>query len=122
MSAYRGNLLQNSKMRGRQNSAARPSGRVFGDPTPCKEPTKAAGWKSDQSCDPLHKFRIGAPAPLENFVCSQKQSFATDSALNRKTYTRGEILAVIKAISERGGSLSDWTRLCFISSVCAPAL
>jgi hypothetical protein len=45
-------MLQNSKMRGRQNSAARPSGRVFGDPIPCKELTKAAGWKSTQSGDP----------------------------------------------------------------------
>src|ERR1700730_18327334 len=87
MSGVGGNLLQNSKMRGRQNSAARPSGRVFGDPTPCKEPTKAAGWNSDQSCDPLHKFRIGAPAPLENFVCSQKQSFATQSGGDRTCRT-----------------------------------
>ena len=43
MSAYRGIVLQNSKMRWRQNFAAHPSERIFGDPMPPKELTKATG-------------------------------------------------------------------------------
>jgi hypothetical protein len=45
--AIGGNLLQNSKMRRRQNFAASPSKRDFGNPTPHNELTKAAGWKPD---------------------------------------------------------------------------
>jgi hypothetical protein len=75
-------VLQNSQMRCRQNFAARPSERVLGDPMPCKELTKAVGWKSDQSCDPPHNFRVSAPAPLGNFVRTLKKSFATESAMS----------------------------------------
>ena len=50
---------------------------------PCEELTKAAGWKSDQSCDPPHIFRARAPAPLENFAHTPKKSFATQSEAKR---------------------------------------
>jgi hypothetical protein len=46
---------------------------------PCSELTKAAGWKSGCSCDPLRNFRANAPAPLEKFAHAPKKSFATQS-------------------------------------------
>jgi hypothetical protein len=87
-------VLQNSKMRCRQNFAARSSERVFADQMPCNELRKAVGWKTDQSCDPPHYCRMNAPAPLENFVRSQKQSFATQSAISELPHCKmiGETL------------------------------
>jgi hypothetical protein len=76
-------VLQNSKMRGRQNFVARPSKRIFGKTMPRIELTKAAGWKSDSSCDPLHSFRASAPVPLEKFAPTPKRSFATQSPSKR---------------------------------------
>jgi hypothetical protein len=78
--AYWPIVLQNSKITCPKNFAARPSDQVFADPMPCNALTKVAGWKSDQSCDPSHDFRVNAPAPLENFVRTPKKSFATQSA------------------------------------------
>jgi len=40
-------VLQNSKMRVRENFAIFPSKWIFGDTMPCNELTKEAGWKSD---------------------------------------------------------------------------
>jgi hypothetical protein len=77
--AFGGILLQNSKMRGRENFEICPSKWIFGDTMPCDELTKAAGWKSDCSRDPLHNFRTNAPAPLEKFARAPKKSFATQS-------------------------------------------
>jgi hypothetical protein len=74
MAAFGGIVLQNSKITFPKNFAARPSDHVFGDPMPCKALTKVAGWKSDQSCGPSsHDFRVRAPAPLENFIRTQKE-------------------------------------------------
>jgi hypothetical protein len=84
MSAITRIVLQNSKMTCQQKFAARPSDRVFSDQMPCNELTKVAGWKSDQSCDPSHDFRVSAPAPLETFVRTPKKSFATQS-LDKRT-------------------------------------
>jgi hypothetical protein len=75
--------LQNSKKRGRQNFVARPSRRVFGETVPRIELTKAAGWKSESSYDPLHSFRASAPVPLEKFARNPKKSFATQSGEKR---------------------------------------
>jgi hypothetical protein len=47
VSAFPPIVLQNSKMRWRQNFAARPSKRVFSDPMSCTEVTKVAGRKTD---------------------------------------------------------------------------
>jgi hypothetical protein len=63
-----------------ENFVARPSDQVFADPMPSNALTKVAGWKSDQSCDPSHDFRVSAPAPLKNFVRTPKKSLATKSA------------------------------------------
>jgi hypothetical protein len=40
-------VLQNSKMSWLPKFASRPAKPVFDNPMPCKERTKAAGWKSD---------------------------------------------------------------------------
>jgi hypothetical protein len=64
----------------RENFAIRPSKWIFGDTAPCNDLTKAAGWKSDYSCDPLHTFRANAPVPLEKIWTHPKKSFATQSA------------------------------------------
>jgi hypothetical protein len=70
------------------------SERVFADQMPCNELRKAVGWKTDQSCDPPHYCRMNAPAPLENFVRLQKQSFATQSAISELPHCKmiGETL------------------------------
>jgi hypothetical protein len=67
--------------------AARSSDWVFGDPVPCNELRKVAGWKSNQSCDPSHYFRASAPVLLENFVRVPRKSLATQST--RKRPNRG---------------------------------
>src|ERR1700730_1657550 len=82
MSAIALIVLQNSKMRVRENCAICPSKWIFGDTMPSDELTKAAGWKSDCSCDTLHSFRAHTPAPLEKFARTPKKSFATQSANN----------------------------------------
>jgi hypothetical protein len=74
-------VLQNSKMTVRENFAIRPSKWIFGDTAPCNDLTKAAGWKSDYSCDPLHTFRANAPVPLEKIWTHPKKSFATQSGV-----------------------------------------
>jgi hypothetical protein len=76
-------VLQNSKMTVRENFAIRPSKWIFGDTAPCNDLTKAAGWKSDYSCDPLHTFRANAPVPLEKIWTHPKKSFATQSGEHR---------------------------------------
>src|SRR5580700_7655822 len=76
-------VLQNSKMTVRENFAIRPSKWIFGDTAPCNDLTKAAGWKSDYSCDPLHTFRANAPVPLEKIWTHPKKSFATQSPSKR---------------------------------------
>jgi len=40
----------------RKNLAIFQSKWIFGDTMPCNELIKAAGWKTDYSCDPLHSF------------------------------------------------------------------
>jgi len=52
MVAIGGNVLQNSKMRVRENFAIFPSKWIFGNTLPCDELTKEAGWKSDCLSDP----------------------------------------------------------------------
>jgi hypothetical protein len=71
-------VLQNSKMRCRQNFAARSSERVFGDQCLVMS---------------LGRLSVGKP-PLENFVRSQKQSFATQSAISELPHCKmiGETL------------------------------
>jgi hypothetical protein len=71
------------KNEGLENSAIFPSKWIFGNTMPCNEPTKAPGWKSDCSCDPLRDFRANAPAPLEKFARTPKKSFATQSTQSR---------------------------------------
>jgi hypothetical protein len=63
---YEGIVLQNSKMKVREDLAIFQSQWIFGNTMPCNELTNEAGWKSD--CSALKKF---ARAP--------KKSFATQS-------------------------------------------
>jgi hypothetical protein len=56
MSALPPIVLQNSKMRVRENFAIFPSKWIFGNTIPCNKLTKEAGWKSDYLSDPLHGF------------------------------------------------------------------
>jgi hypothetical protein len=44
---YEGIVLQNSKMKVRENLAIFPSQWIFGNTMPCNELAKEAGWKSD---------------------------------------------------------------------------
>jgi hypothetical protein len=46
-SVMRGIVLQNSKMKVRENFAIFPSQWIFGNTMPCNELAKEAGWKSD---------------------------------------------------------------------------
>ena len=66
-------MLQNSKMRGRQNFAACPTKQVIGDTTPCNELTKAASWKSDYSCDPPTYFSGGRTSAPKKIWMHPKQ-------------------------------------------------
>src|ERR1700730_8453608 len=74
---------------------------------PSDELTKAAGWKSDRSCDPLHSFRANTPAPLEKFARTPKKSFATQSERKRPpteaAYLRWQIGSMLSVVQCQAG-------------------
>jgi hypothetical protein len=73
MSALPPIVLQNSKMRVRENFAIFPSKWIFGNTMPCNELTKEAGWKSDCLSAPYMVFERTHQRPWKNLHTPQKR-------------------------------------------------